>query len=111
MVVTHVTEAPTGPGMERFWKVVDGKAGVNAYGLAQVAAGRAYMLWMIRDGQPARVTLFTPDEDGRALVADVDVPNTTTGITQFIVTDESAQGAEAPTGTPFVAGMVTGALP
>ncbi len=107
VLVTLDATAPTGPGMQVFWNVREGKAVVNAYGLAQVAPDRAYMLWMIRDGKPVPVKLFTPDESGRALVADVAVPNTTTGVTLLAVTEESAQGAEAPTMTPFLAGAVS----
>lgn len=106
LLVNLDASVPTGPGMQVFWNVREGKAVVNAYGLAQVATDRAYMLWMIRDGQPVPVKLFTPDETGRALVVDVPLPNTTTGITLLAVTEESAQGAEAPTMTPFLAGTV-----
>lgn len=97
---------PAGPGMQVFWNVREGKAIVNAYGLAQVTSDRAYMLWMIRDGKPVALKLFTPDAGGRALVADVTIPTSTTGITLLAVTEESAQGAEAPTMTPFIAGAV-----
>lgn len=100
--------APTGPGMQVFWNVREGKAVVNAFGLAQIAPNRAYMLWMIQDGKPVPLKLFTPDENGRALVADVTVPTNTTGITLLAVTEESAEGAEAPTMTPFLAGAVAG---
>lgn len=106
LLVNLDASIPTGPGMQVFWNVREGKAVVNAYGLAQVATDRAYMLWMIRDGQPVPVKLFTPDESGRALVVDVPLPNTTTGITLLAVTEESAQGAEAPTMTPFLVGTV-----
>lgn len=106
VLVNLEATAPTGPGMQVFWNVRDGKAVVNAYGLAQVASNRAYMLWMIRDGKPVPLKLFTPDESGRAMVADVEVPTTTSGITLLAVTEESSAGAEAPTMTPFIAGTV-----
>lgn len=106
VLVTLDATAPTGPGMQVFWNVRDGRAVMNAYGLAQVPSNRAYMLWMIRDGTPVPLKLFTPDESGRALVADVEVPNSTTGITLLAVTEEDAAGATAPTMTPFIAGAV-----
>lgn len=95
-----------GPGMQVFWNVREGKAVVNAYGLAPVASNRAYMLWMIRDGTPVPLKLFTPGDDGRAIVASVELPTTTSGITLLAVTEESSAGAVAPTMTPFLVGEV-----
>ena len=97
---------PAGPGMQVFWNVREGKAVVNAYGLAPVASNRAYMLWMIRDGKPVPLKLFTPGDDGRAIVASVELPTTTSGITLLAVTEESSAGAVAPTMTPFLVGAV-----
>lgn len=97
---------PAGPGMQVFWNVREGKAVVNAYGLAPVASDRAYMLWMIRDGKPVPLKLFTPGDDGRAIVASVELPTTTSGITLLAVTEESSAGAAAPTMTPFLVGEV-----
>ena len=108
VLVTLVGPVPTGPGMQVFWNVRDGKAVVNTFGFAQVATDRVYMLWMIRDGQAVPVKPFTPDETGRALLVDVELPVTITGITQLVVTEESAQGAQAPTMTPILAGDVRG---
>lgn len=109
VLVTLVGPVPTGPGMQVFWNVRDGKAVVNAFGFAQVATDRVYMLWMIRDGQAVPVKPFTPDETGRALLADVELPVTTFGVTQLVVTEESAQGAGEPATTPILAGGVSGA--
>ena len=100
VLVNLNTTVSTGPGMQVFWNVRSGKAVVNAFGLAQVAKDRAYMLWMIRDGTPVPLKLFTPDEGGRALVANVGVPTSTTGITLLAVTEENALGAAAMMVTP-----------
>jgi hypothetical protein len=88
-----------GAGMQVFWNVREGKAVVNGYGLAPVAGDRAYLLWMIR-------TLFTPSEDGRAMVASVELPTTTSGVTRLAVTEESSAGAAAPTTPPLLVGDV-----
>ena len=107
VVVVNLNPAQAaGPGMQLFWSVRDGKAVVNAYGLAPVAPDRAYMLWMIRDGTPVPLKLFTPDDDGRAIVASVDLPTTTSGVTMLAVTEESSAGAAAPTTTPLLMGEV-----
>jgi len=107
VVLVNLNSAlPAGPGMQVFWNVREGKAVVNAYGLAPVASDRAYMLWMIRDGKPVPLKLFTPGDDGRAIVASVELPTTTIGITLLALTEESAAGAVAPTMTPFLVGDV-----
>lgn len=106
VLVTLNPAAPAGPGMQVFWNVREGKAVVNAYGLAPVPSDRAYMLWMIRDGKPVPLKLFTPGSDGRAIVASVELPTTTSGVTLLAVTEESSAGAEAPTMTPFLVGAV-----
>jgi len=114
VVVVNLNPAQAaGPGMQLFWNVREGKAVVNAYGLAPVARDRVYMLWMIRDGTPVPLKLFTPDDDGRAIVASVELPTTTSGITLLAVTEESSAGAAAPTTLPFLVGEVptTGATP
>jgi hypothetical protein len=95
-----------GAGMQVFWNVREGKAVVNGYGLAPVAGDRAYQLWMIRDGTPVPLTLFTPGDDGRAIVASVELPTTTSGVTRLAVTEESSAGASAPTMTPILVGDV-----
>jgi hypothetical protein len=95
-----------GAGMQVFWNVREGKAVVNGYGLAPVAGDRAYLLWMIRDGTPVPLTLFTPSEDGRAMVASVELPTTTSGVTRLAVTEESSAGAAAPTTPPLLVGDV-----
>jgi hypothetical protein len=95
-----------GAGMQVFWNVREGKAVVNGYGLAPVAGDRAYQLWMIRDGTPVPLALFTPGEDGRAMVATVELPTTTSGVTRLAVTEESSAGANAPTMTPILVGDV-----
>jgi hypothetical protein len=51
---------------------------------------------------------FTPDETGRALLVDVALLATTVGVTQLVVTEESAQGAGEPTTTPVLEGGVRG---
>jgi anti-sigma-K factor RskA len=97
---------PAGAGMQVFWNVREGKAVVNGYGLAPLAGDRAYLLWMIRDGTPVPLTLFTPGDDGRAIVASVELPTTTSGVTRLAVTEESSAGATAPTTPPFLVGDV-----
>ena len=98
---------PTGPGMQVFWNTREGRAVVSASGLAQIASDRAYALWMIRDGKPVPIALFSPDASGRAIVQDIAVPTATEGVAAFAVTEEPAGGSPQPTMTPFLVGAVT----
>lgn len=109
VLVTLDAAVPTGPGMQIFWNVRDGKAVLHAYGLVPLASDRGYMLWMLRDGMLVPVKLFSADAGGRAIVDDVPLPTSTAGVTLFAVTEESAQGAAVPTLLPFLSGEVPAA--
>ncbi len=98
--------ATTGPDMQVFWNVRQGRAVISASGLSQVARDRTYVLWMIRDGTPVQVALFTPDAAGRAVVQDIDVPTDRARVVAFAVTEEPAGGSPQPTMTPFLVGEV-----
>ena len=98
--------ATAGPDMQVFWNVRQGRAVISASGLAQIARNRTYVLWMIRDGTPVQVALFTPDAAGRAVVQDIDVPTDRARIAAFAVTEEPAGGSPQPTMTPFLVGAV-----
>lgn len=97
---------PAGPGMQVFWNVREGRAIVSASGLSQIAKDRAYALWMIRDGKPVAIALFTPDASGRAVVQDIALPTDLAGVAAFAVTEEPAAGSPQPTMTPFLVGAV-----
>ena len=98
--------ATAGPDMQVFWNVRQGRAVISASGLSQVARDRTYVLWMIRDGTPVQVALFTPDAAGRAVVQDIDVPTDRARVAAFAVTEEPAGGSPQPTMTPFLVGEV-----
>ena len=97
---------PQGPGMQVFWNVREGKAVVTARGLPRVPVNRAYALWMIRDGTPVPIALFTPDAAGRAIVKDITLPTDLQGVAAFAVTEEPSTGSPQPTMTPFLVGAV-----
>ena len=97
---------PAGPGMQLFWNVREGRAIVSASGLSQIARDRAYALWMIRDGKPVAIALFTPDASGHAVVQDITLPTDLAGVAAFAVTEEPSAGSPQPTMTPFLVGAV-----
>ena len=94
------------PGIQLFWNVKTGTAVIHASGLKQVAEGRTYCLWMIRDGTPVAVKLFNPDPDGHRLINGVELPKDRQGIAAFALTEEPAAGSPQPTMTPFLVGTV-----
>ncbi|HYW31218.1 MAG TPA: anti-sigma factor [Gemmatimonas sp.] len=102
---------PTGPGMQVFWNVREGRAIITASGLAPVGKDRAYALWMIRDGKPVPLALFNADAGGRAVVQNIEVPKDLVGVAAFAVTEEPATGSPQPTMTPFLVGAVAPAAP
>jgi anti-sigma-K factor RskA len=96
-----------GPSLQLFWNVQNGQAVIHAAGLKPIGSDRTYQLWMIRDGKPVSVALFRPDSTGAQLLGDIPVPNATTGIAAFAVTEEPAGGSPQPTMTPFLVGAVS----
>jgi anti-sigma-K factor RskA len=107
-----VTLAPTDAKartMQVFWNRQTGEAVVHASGFAPVARDRAYCLWIIRDGKPEAVKLFTPDDDGHRLINNVRLPLNVKGISAMAVTEEPAAGSPQPTMQPFLIGAVTAA--
>lgn len=105
-LVQLTANAARGPALQLFWNTREGRGVVRATGLRQIAADRAYCLWIIRDGKPAPVKLFQIDAAGRATLTDVVLPTTRDGVAAFAVTEEPAAGSPIPTMTPFLLGEV-----
>jgi anti-sigma-K factor RskA len=108
LVLVQLTSSPNGPAMQLYWNVQQGRAVLHASRLAPVAANRAYALWMIKDGAPVPLRLFTPELNGDQLLHDVVLPASTKGVSAFAVTEEPLSGSLAPTMTPFLVGAVAG---
>lgn len=106
VLVQLVANNTGGPAMQVYWNVKDGRAVIHAAGLKAIDSSRAYALWMIRDGKPVPLALFSPDADGSQLLNDVQVPQSVTGVAAFAVTEEPAAGSPQPTMTPFLVGTV-----
>ncbi len=105
-LVRLVSNEVSAPAMQVFWNRRRGTAVVHASGFAQVAKDRAYCLWIIRNGKPQAVAMFTPDADGQQLLNSVAVPLDAANIAAFAVTEEPAGGSPQPTMTPFLVGAV-----
>lgn len=108
MVVKLVANENAGPSMRVFWNRRTGEAVIRAANFAQIPDTRTYVLWMIRDGKPESVQLFTPDAGGERLINTVALPRDPRGIVAFAVTEEPAGGSPQPTMEPFLVGQVRG---
>lgn len=107
-VVRLVANENAGPSMRVFWNQRTGEAVVRAANFAQIPDTRTYVLWMIRDGKPESLQLFTPDAAGESLISTVVLPRDPAGIVAFAVTEEPAGGSPQPTMQPFLVGQVRG---
>jgi anti-sigma-K factor RskA len=108
LMVVHLAsaDAKTGPGVQLFWNYKEGVGVLHAFRLAPARAGRAYQLWLIKDGKPVPSRVFNSDPDGHGLVAGFDLPRDTKGVTALAITEEPAGGSQQPTTTPFLLGTV-----
>lgn len=106
LVVTLVANENTGPSMRVFWDRRTGAAVVRAANFAPIPDTRTYVLWMIRDGKPESLQLFSPDANGGRLINTVALPRDPSGIVAFAVTEEPAGGSPQPTMQPFLIGQV-----
>ncbi|MBL0938031.1 MAG: anti-sigma factor [Gemmatimonadaceae bacterium] len=106
LVVNMGVPNATGPGMQFFWNVKDGRGVMHAFRLPQTAQGRAYQLWLIQNGQPVPSRVFVPDGDGNTTQFDIQLPQSTKGVTAVAVTEEPAGGSKLPTTQPFLVGTV-----
>ena len=107
LVMVNLVSTPSdGPGIQFFWDVKNGTAMIHAFRLKPAAAGRAYQLWLIKDGKAVPSRVFNADADERGLVWGIAMPADTKGVTAVAITDEPAGGSPQPTTTPFMVGAL-----
>lgn len=99
----HFTAAgDSPPSIQFFWNREQQVAILHASGLPALDGDRVYQLWLVpAGGAPVPSSTFRPEEGGRALVRDIQVPaDSATPYESFAVTEEPAGGSLAPTTTP-----------
>jgi len=107
LVLVHLASAnTTGPGVQLFWNLKQGRGLLHAFRLTPAPTGRAYQLWLIKDGKPVPSRVFNSDPDGHGLVAGFELPRDMRGVTALAITEEPAGGSQQPTTTPFLIGAV-----
>jgi hypothetical protein len=99
-------DSVVGPGIQFFWNEKKQVAMLHAFRLKPAPAGRAYQLWLIRDGKAVPSRVFNSDPDGHALVENIAVPANARGVTQVLLTEEPAGGSPQPTTKPFLGGAL-----
>ncbi len=72
-------------------------------GLPPAASGRTYQAWFLANGTPVSAGLMSVGSDGLAVLSGL---SPASGTDTIALTDESAGGAQSPTGKPIVAGQV-----
>lgn len=77
------------------WSPGQHQAVLVAQGLTALPEGKAYQLWLLRDGVPVPSEIFTPGADGRVVTLLTATPDAFQGAA---VTVEDASGATTPTG-------------
>jgi anti-sigma-K factor RskA len=93
-------------GVQVYWNVRQKRGMLHAFHLTPAPAGRAYQLWVIRDGTPVSVRVFNSDVDGHALVEQLDLPDSADGVSLVAITVEPASGSPQPTSAPIMAGAL-----
>ena len=111
VMVSLVSTPSDGPGIQFFWDVKKGTAMIHAFRLKPAAAGRAYQLWLIKDGKAVPSRVFNADADEHGLVWGIQMPIDTKGVSAVAISDEPAGGSLQPTTTPFMVGALPKAAP
>jgi anti-sigma-K factor RskA len=108
--VVHLltTDSVTGPGIQVYWDRSNGTAVLHAFRLPPAPGGRRYQLWAIGAGAPHALATFNSAPDGHALVSDMVIPVSITGISSLAVTVEPLAGSAAPTTAMVVHADVRG---
>jgi len=107
LVLVNLVAAPTsGPSIQFFWNLKQGRAVMRTAGLTPAEAGKIYQLWFIKDGKPVPSRIFNTGADNKSLESGIEMPTTMTGVTAVAITIEPAGGSQQPTTTPFLVGEI-----
>jgi anti-sigma-K factor RskA len=80
--------------------VVEGNtATLHAHGMAPLAKGAVYQVWVAENGVVTPSAAFVPHSDGTATAA---VPEVAEGATEVLVTEEPRAGRTAPSSDPIL---------
>jgi anti-sigma-K factor RskA len=112
LMVALLKPAPVGEaGVQVYWNTRQKRGMLHAFHLHPAPQGRAYQLWMIRDGKPVSMRVFNSDADGHALIEQLEMPETADGVSLVAITVEPEGGSPQPTTTPIMAGPLVSPLP
>ena len=108
--VVHLltTDSVAGPGIQVYWNRANGTAVLHAFRLPPAPGGQRYTLWAFGDSAPRALASFNSAPDGHALVSDMAIPVSLTGIRSLKVTVEPIAGSTRPSTHAVVHGEVRG---
>ncbi|MDQ6716922.1 MAG: anti-sigma factor [Gemmatimonadota bacterium] len=105
----HVMElAATGtraPSARMFWDTSTNRWAMFAHRMPMPAKGRAYELWLVTKDKKIPAGMFTPGDDGRA-VMHASYAMSPSDLKAIAITEEPAAGVTAPTGPIVLLGTV-----
>jgi anti-sigma-K factor RskA len=93
-----------GTGAQFFWNARQNRGMVHAFHLPPAPAGREYQLWVHRGETPISVRIFNSGADGHALIEQLVLPASPSGIRKVSITVEPAGGSRLPTTQPILSG-------
>jgi anti-sigma-K factor RskA len=112
LLVALLKPAPVGEtGVQVYWNARQRRGMLHAFHLHPAPQGRAYQLWMIRDGKPVSMRVFNSDADGHALIEQLELPESASGVSLVAITVEPEGGSPQPTSTPIMAAPLVSPSP
>lgn len=91
-------------GVQFFWNVRQKRGMVHAFHLPPAPVGRAYQVWVHNGATITSVRVFDSGQDGHALIEQIALPDSPSGITSVSITVEPAGGSPQPTTAPILTG-------
>ena len=91
-------------GVQFFWNVRQQRGIVHAFHLPPAPVGRAYQVWVHGGTTVTSVRVFDSGDDGHALIEQIALPDSPSGITSVSITVEPSGGSPQPTTAPILTG-------
>lgn len=94
------------PGVRFYWNRTTHRGVLRIARLEPAPAGKAYQLWLIKDGIPLPMPAFNTVGDGSVTLAGLEMPADTRGVQAIAITLEPEGGSRTPSAVPFLVGSV-----
>ena len=102
-LLSGVNPAPDAKG-KMVWNPTVSRGIFYASSLPDLSEGKDYQLWVIGNAGPVSAGVFSPNQQGNAVITISRIEGTAQGALQFAVTIEPRGGVPQPTGSMILAG-------